>query len=43
VRDISHSVALAVALEAQKSDLAPLTDAETLAQNIDGKMWRVGY
>ena len=43
VREISHSVAVAVALEAQKSDLAPVTDADTLAQNIDRKMWRVGY
>jgi malate dehydrogenase (oxaloacetate-decarboxylating) len=43
VRDISRSVALAVALEAQKSDLAPVTDADTLAQNIDRKMWQVGY
>jgi len=43
VREISHSVALAVALEAQKSDLAPVTDADALAQNIDRKMWRVGY
>jgi malate dehydrogenase (oxaloacetate-decarboxylating) len=42
VREISRSVALAVALEAQKSDLAPITDAETLAQNIDSKMWRSG-
>ena len=43
VRDISQSVALAVALEAQKSDLAPVTDADTLAQDIEGKMWQVGY
>jgi malate dehydrogenase (oxaloacetate-decarboxylating) len=43
VREISHSVALAVALEAQESNLAPVTDADTLARNIDGKMWQVGY
>jgi malate dehydrogenase (oxaloacetate-decarboxylating) len=41
-RDISRSVALAVALEAQKSDLAPVTDAKTLAEDIDQKMWRAG-
>ncbi|HYW71323.1 MAG TPA: NAD-dependent malic enzyme [Pyrinomonadaceae bacterium] len=43
VRDISHSVALAVGLEAQKSGLASISDADALAQRIEEMMWRVDY
>ncbi len=43
VRDISQSVALAVAVEAHHSDLARIADLDQLAQNIESRMWRVGY
>jgi malate dehydrogenase (oxaloacetate-decarboxylating) len=43
VRDISQSVALAVGLEAQKSNLASIQDTEALAQRIEEMMWRVDY
>ena len=40
VRNISRKVAMAVGLEAQKSELAPATDVATLEKNISRKMWR---
>jgi malate dehydrogenase (oxaloacetate-decarboxylating) len=43
VRDISRSVALAVAAEAHHAGLASVSDLDLLAQNIEQKMWRVGY
>jgi malate dehydrogenase (oxaloacetate-decarboxylating) len=43
VREISRSVALAVAVEAQNANLARITDLDLLAQNIDREMWRIGY
>ena len=43
VRDISHSVALAVAVEAHNSGLASIADLDLLAQKIEKKMWRAGY
>ncbi|HYT49842.1 MAG TPA: NAD-dependent malic enzyme, partial [Pyrinomonadaceae bacterium] len=43
VREISKSVALAVALEAQKSGLAPATNAETLERRVWETMWQIDY
>jgi malate dehydrogenase (oxaloacetate-decarboxylating) len=43
VRDISRSVALAVAIEAQNAGLASVADRDQLAQIIEQKMWRPGY
>ena len=43
VRDISHSVALAVAVEAHRAGLASISDLDLLAQKIEMKMWRPGY
>ena len=43
VRDISRSVALAVAVEAHNANLARIADLDELAQNIERKMWRVDY
>ncbi|MGZ8844685.1 MAG: NAD-dependent malic enzyme, partial [Pyrinomonadaceae bacterium] len=43
VRNISHKVAMAVALEAQESGLAPITDLGTLEQNLSRKMWSLNY
>jgi malate dehydrogenase (oxaloacetate-decarboxylating) len=43
VREISRSVALAVALEAHKAGLASVAGPDLLAQDIERKMWRVGY
>ncbi|HEX3084104.1 MAG TPA: oxaloacetate-decarboxylating malate dehydrogenase, partial [Pyrinomonadaceae bacterium] len=43
VREISRSVALAVALEAHKAGVASVADPDLLAQDIERKMWRVGY
>jgi malate dehydrogenase (oxaloacetate-decarboxylating) len=43
IRDISQSVALAVALEAHNRDLATIADPDLLAENIAAKMWRPGY
>lgn len=43
VGKISMSVALAVGIEAQRSDLAPATTVEALKQLISGKMWQLDY
>ena len=43
VRDISRSVALAVAVEAHNANLSRIADLDELAQNIERKMWRVDY
>lgn len=43
VRNISHKVAIAVAIEAQESGLAPITDLGTLEQNLSRKMWSLNY
>lgn len=43
VRDISRSVALAVAVEAHNANLARISDLDDLAQNIERKMWQVDY
>lgn len=43
VRNISRKVAMAVALEAQESGLAPITDLGTLEQNLSRKMWSLNY
>ena len=43
VRDISRSVALAVAIEAQNAGLASVADRDHLTQIIEQKMWRPGY
>ena len=43
VRDISRSVALAVAIEAQNAGLASVAGRDHLAQIIEQKMWRPGY
>lgn len=43
VGEISKSVALAVGIEAQRSDLAPATTVEALKQLISEKMWQLDY
>ena len=43
VRDISQSVALAVAVEAHNAGLARIADLDQLAQSIESRMWRPGY
>jgi malate dehydrogenase (oxaloacetate-decarboxylating) len=43
VRDISHRVALAVAVEAHNAGLASVPDLDLLAQKIEKRMWRPGY
>ena len=43
VREISKSVALAVAREAQESGLAPATNAETRERRVWEKMWQIDY
>ena len=43
VRDVSRCVARAVALEAQQSGLAAVTDIEELEQKISRKMWQLDY
>lgn len=43
VRDISRSVAVAVAVEAHNANLARIADLDELAQNIERKMWQVDY
>ncbi|MGZ5437472.1 MAG: NAD-dependent malic enzyme, partial [Pyrinomonadaceae bacterium] len=43
VGEISRSVALAVGIEAQRSDLAPATTVEALTQLISEKMWQLDY
>lgn len=41
VREISKSVAIAVAHEAQKSGLALATSGEVLERTVSGKMWQI--
>jgi len=41
VREISKSVALAVAHEAQESGLAEVTNAEGLERRVSEKMWQI--
>lgn len=43
VRDISQSVALAVALEARAANLTRSADSDRLAESIESRMWRPGY
>ena len=43
VRDISQSVALAVALEARAANLTRIANPDRLAENIEAHMWRPGY
>lgn len=43
VRRISRSVALEVALEAQRSGLAEATSFERLEQSVKEKMWTPHY
>ncbi len=43
VREISKNVALAVALESQKSGVAPAANAEALERKVSAKMWRIDY
>ncbi len=43
VGKISMSVALAVGIEAQRSDLAPATTVEALKQLFSEKMWQLDY
>lgn len=43
VRDISRSVAWAVAIEAHNAGLAKTHDLDVLARNIEAKMWQPGY
>jgi malate dehydrogenase (oxaloacetate-decarboxylating) len=43
VREVSRSIALAVAAKAQEQGLAPTSTAEELTDAIDATMWRAEY
>jgi malate dehydrogenase (oxaloacetate-decarboxylating) len=43
VREASHKIALAVAMEAQRSGLAEQTSVEELERRVDERIWKPNY